>query len=40
MGITAVPREIENNDLAKFWGGGGANNVHYENVDIVYYKGL
>ena len=25
-GITAVPREIENNAYAKFW---GANKVHY-----------
>ena len=26
LGITAVPREIENNTYAKFW---GANEVHY-----------
>ena len=26
MGVTAVPREIENNADAKFW---GANKVHY-----------
>ena len=26
LGITAVPREIENNAYAKFW---GANKVHY-----------
>ena len=33
LGITAVPREIENKACAKFggWGGGGAgaNKVHY-----------
>ena len=28
LGITAVPREIENNAYAKFW---GANKVHYGN---------
>ena len=33
LGITAVPREIENNAYAKFW---GANKVHYvENVDMA-----
>ena len=26
LGITAVPREIENNAYRKFW---GANKVHY-----------
>ena len=30
LGITAVPREIENNAYAEFGaGGGGANKVHY-----------
>ena len=32
VGITAIPREIENNACAKFggwWGGGGANKAHY-----------
>ena len=29
LGITAVPREIENNAYAKFWGGGGGVKVHY-----------
>ena len=33
LGITAVPREIENKAYAKFW---GANKVHYvENVDMA-----
>jgi len=27
LGITAVPREIENNAYAKFW---GVSKVHYE----------
>ena len=35
LGITAVPREIENNAYAKF-GGGGANKVRYvENVEMA-----
>ena len=34
LGITVVPREIENNGFAKFFffffgGEGGVNNVHY-----------
>ena len=33
-GITAVPREIENNAYAKFW---GANKVHY--VQVAYHHG-
>ena len=36
LGITAVPREIENNAYAKFGGGGGANKVRYvENVEMA-----
>ena len=35
LGITAVPREIENNAYAKF-GGWGANKVRYvENVEMA-----
>ena len=30
LGITVIPREIENNAYAKFeGGGGGANKAHY-----------
>ena len=29
LGITAVPKETENNAYAKFGGGGGVNKVHY-----------
>ena len=29
LGITVIPREIENNAYAKFEGGGGANKAHY-----------
>ena len=29
LGITAVPREIEDNAYAKFGGGGGGNKVHF-----------
>ena len=33
LGITAVPREIENNASAKFW---GANKVLEEDVQVAY----
>ena len=33
LGITAVPREIENNASAKFW---GANKVLKEDVQVAY----
>ena len=32
LGITVIPREIENNGHAEFfflWGGGGVSKVHY-----------
>ena len=32
LGITAVPKENENNSYAKFW---GANKVHYGNVEMA-----
>ena len=33
LGITAAPREIENNAYAEFW---GANKVHYGNMVVAY----
>ena len=33
LGITAVPRKIENNAYAKFW---GANKVHVRDVQVAY----
>ena len=32
LGITAVPKENENNSYTKFW---GADKVHYGNVEMA-----
>ena len=41
LGITAVPREVENKPYANFRGrgGGGAKKVDYGNVGVAYEKG-
>ena len=36
LGITAVPREIENNSYAKFWGGGQIRCI-MGNVEVAYF---
>ena len=36
MGITAVPREINNNACAKSWGGGGGIGCIMGNVEVAY----